>query len=201
MAVKADPEQAKEVRALAEEAKMRPDRYSEDKIRKELATGFSDLTEIMLQAMANERPPSEEEFTYAYMKEMIYIFFAEVYLGLDRENVNRIFNQELGLSGTALPMDNRSEVENRMEEILEATRKDTSKVLKKMYYDCLVVLSSCANAVKNKNVIPEVMEMLFGNAMLVNLNLRNFLFYGILPDGNLKEAGDLVIRNFKRAIA
>ena len=112
MAVKADPEQAKEVRALAEEAKLHPERYSEDKIRKELSTGFSDLVEIMLQAMANESLPSEEEFTHAYMKEMIYIFFAEVYLGLDREKVNRVFNQELGLSGTALPMDNRSEVES-----------------------------------------------------------------------------------------
>lgn len=201
MAVKADPEQAKEVRALAEEAKMHPERYSEDKIRKELSAGFSDLTEILLQAMANERPPSEEEFTYAYMREMIYIFFAEVYLGIDREKVNRVFNRELGLSGTALPMDNRSEVKNRMEEIFEAIRKDTDGVLKAMYNDCLFVLSSCANAVKNKNVVPEIMEVLFGKAMLVNLNLRNFLFYGILPDGNLKEAGDLVIRNFKRAIS
>lgn len=201
MAVKADPEQAKEVRALAEEAKLHPERYSEDKIRKELSTGFSDLVEIMLQAMANESLPSEEEFTYAYMKEMIYIFFAEVYLGLDREKVNRVFNQELGLSGTALPMDNRSEVENRMKEIFEAIRKDTDEVLKAMYQNCLIVLSSCANAVKNKNVVPEVMETLFGHAMLVNLNLRNFLFYGVLPDGNMKEEGDLVIRNFKRAIS
>ena len=201
MAVKADPEQAKEVRALAEEAKLHPERYSEDKIRKELSTGFSDLVEIMLQAMANESPPPPEEFTYAYMKEMVYIFFAEVYLGLDREEVNRAFNRELGLSGTALPMDNQSEVESRMKEIAEAIRKDTGRVPQAICENCLVVLSSCANAVKKKNVVPEVLEKLFGKAMLVNLNLRNFLFYGLLPDGNLKEVGDLVICNFKRAIS